>query len=205
MGLIPSPWPMALTGMAALALGSGIGWKLRDGDYQRHLKQDAQLDAKAVTLARAAEQASLKASEVIRSQQETKEAAIRTVYRTITKEVPVYVPQSSPASQALDTAGGLPLGLVWSYNAALLGGDPQSASVPGLSSSDPSGVDLPTLARVEAGNLEVLNICRSRLEAWDKFYGELRASWPTGASGTSTTTSSRAAAQGKSSGSPARP
>lgn len=157
--------------------GCFTGWKLRDGDYQRHLKQDAVAAAKTDKASRSIEQSLVTISSASRQRLDQKEVLIRTQFKTIVEKVPYYV-TNTVQEKAVVAGGGLPLGFVWVHNAAALGVNPPAASPSGPQSGDPSGVDLSTLARVAAGNYELYHQCRARLEEWDSFYDQLTAKWP---------------------------
>lgn len=167
-------WPVVCLVVVGSAVG---GWHLRDRDYQAHLKEDAKKSLEIVSQARAVEGVISGVSEKVRNELDRKEAQAQVITKTITERVPYYV-TSTPQEKAVVAGGGLPLGFVWLYNAAVLGVDPPASPSSGAQSGDPSGVDLSTLARIDAGNLGLYHQCRGRLEAWDTFYEQLRAQWP---------------------------
>lgn len=172
------PTRLALLGLlVSLPAGGYLGWSLRDRDYQAHLKVDAKKDLDVAQKARSIEKTLVGISADTRDRVDAREASVRVITQTITERVPYYV-TSTPQEKAIVDAGGLPLGFVQLYNAAVLGVDPSATSQAGAQSGDPSGVDLSTLARIEAGNLGLYHQCRGRLEEWDGFYDKLTAAWP---------------------------
>lgn len=171
--------PRLLIAGALLSAGAGglTGWKLRDAGYQRHLKEDAKKSLDVAQKARSIEKVLVGVSADTRDRVDAKEASVRVITKTITERVPYYV-TSTPQEKAVVAAGGLPLGFVQLYNAAVLGVDPSASPQAGAQSGDPSGVDLSTLARINTGNLGLYHQCRARLEEWDKAWDEITAMWP---------------------------
>lgn len=175
--IINDPRIVVASLLVCAGAGGFTGWKLRDADYQRHLKQDAVALAKIDKANRSIEQSLVKISAVSRDRLDQKDVLIRTQFKTIVEKVPYYV-TNTVQEKAVVAGGGLPLGFVWVHNAAALGVDPPAPSQAGPQSGDPSGVDLSTLARVAAGNYELYHQCRARLGEWDSFYDALTAKWP---------------------------
>lgn len=100
----------------ALALAAGfIGWKVRDADYQAYLKKVERAAHKATKEVRRVEARNEGISQGNREALGIKQQQVQYVYRTVTKEVPVYVTQTVFEKRVL-ADGGLPAGLVWSYN-----------------------------------------------------------------------------------------
>lgn len=163
-------------GVGLLAAGAG-GWKLRDADYQRHLRHDAVLTTKVIRNTREIEKGLVTLSSALRDKGDAEEAQIHTITKIIERRVPSDV-SSTPQEQAIVAGGGLPLGFVRSHTASVLGVDPELTASSSAQSGDPTGVSLSTLATVDAGNYDVLHICVSRLQRWDEFYETLKAKWP---------------------------
>lgn len=163
------------THLAALAGGLGVGWKLRDADYQRHLKKEAVALEKAQGEARKQEAAQENTSQEVRDKVSSKQAHAEIVYRTVTKEVPVYVTRTK-AEQKVVAGGGLPAGLVWAYNQSASNSPAPFPS--GLDPDAPTGVNLSELASVTSGNFAVCHQYRAELEGWHSWYNQLKASWP---------------------------
>lgn len=164
-----------------LAIGAGLilslvsgagGWKLRDADYQRHLKEDARAQAKAQqkVTERVLQKEAVSAD--VREDRDTKREANRSTTQIIYREVPKYVTRTV-FEDRLVAAGGLPAGFVWSFNQSASG---DTTPLPArLSPDTPTGVDLSTVATVTAGNAELYRSCKADLEAWGSWYAKLTA------------------------------
>lgn len=98
-------------------------------------------------------------------------AARRTVFRTITQEVPVYV------TPLADSRCPIPNGLRWHHDAAAAGG---IAALPGgagrLVDAD-SGLALSTVERTVAENYGICHDLRAEVTDWRAWYQEKRAAW----------------------------
>lgn len=166
-----------LTGsLAALSLlfaGYG-GWKLRDADYQRHLKKDAAAAALAQVQARATERRLETAAQEVREEVSAEKVRTEIVYRTVTKEVPVYVTQTQFARD-VDARGGLPAGFVWNYNQSASNSTAPFPS--GLDPDAPTEVGVSTLALTTAGNFKVCHDWRSEVEGWREWYRGVYLIW----------------------------
>lgn len=155
-------------GAALLASSSGfVGWKLRDSDYQAHLKRDAKQEAQWQKALRLVEGEADRIVTETRAKLDEKEVQRETVYRTITKEIPHYVTRTEFAERVV-ASGGLPAGLVWLHNQAASGSPVPLPS--GLDPNAPTGVDVPELATVLTGNYSVCASYRNEAEAWREWY-----------------------------------
>lgn len=172
------PRIVAAGALLCTAAGGFAGWKVRDYGYQKHLKADAEVSVRVLQRARDVDLATGVLAQTIRDLGAAKQSRIITHTQTLIQKVPAYVTKDSPASRALDASGGLPLGFVLLYNEAVLGGDTSMALPSGSKSGDPSGVDLPTLARTEVWNIGVYHQCRAYLQDWDNWYDKIKAAWP---------------------------
>lgn len=161
----------------ALALVAGtLGWKLRDADYQAHLKKDARIEARAQQVTRELEGRLDRGTQAVREDVAVAQAHTEVVYRTVTKEVPVYVTRTQFEERVV-AAGGLPAGFVWLHNQAASG---STAPLPPSTSPDaPTGLGMSDLAGVIAGNYAVCEDLRARDAAWTAWYERLLAEWPT--------------------------
>lgn len=170
--------PYVLGGAAlALSLGSGwAGWTIRDADYQAHLKKDARAAEQAQKDARQVELKLESGSQEVRDVVAQENVRTEIVYRTVTKEVPVYVTQTKFA-QDVDAGGGLPAGLVWTYNRAA--SNSEAPIPPGLDPDAPTGTGVSTLATITAGNFALCYQWRAEAQGWRDWYEKLRADWPT--------------------------
>lgn len=161
-----------LIGLAALVAASGFtGWKLRDADYQEHLRKDAQAALVASEGARKEEHKAEAMATQVRTVVAVQQAKERVVYQTIVKEIPVYVPSTAPAVRAVDDAGGLPAGFVWLHNQAATGST--APLPPGVDPGAPSGVGLPALGETIAGNYAVCRSQAAELAGWNAWYQQL--------------------------------
>lgn len=169
------PYLTLATHLSLALLAGFIGWKVRDADYQAHLKQEADAKVVAVEGVREAEARNEVITQDTREDVAQKQAQVQVVYRTVTKEIPVYVTQTKFEERVV-ADGGLPLGLVWSYN--------QSASnstaplPPGTDPDTPTGIGVSALAGTTAGNFAVCHSWREELQGWHAWYNRLEAEWP---------------------------
>lgn len=165
--------------VAVGAVCTGLGWKVRDRDYQEHLKKDAQAQVTATQAARAVEHKAEDISQGVREEVAKEQARTQVIYKTITEKVPVYVTQTKIEKRVV-ASGGLPAGFVWTYNGAASNSE---APLPtGIDPDTPSGVDLSTVASVTAGNFALYHQCRADLRGWQTWYEKLKATWPDTAS-----------------------
>ncbi len=154
----------------------GLGWKLRDGDYQRHLRKDAQTVVIDLERVRAQESEREAIAQLVREALAKDQLRIATVTNTIREKVPYYVTQT-PQEERIRADGGLPLGFVWAYNgAASLSSAPLPA---GTDPGTPSGVDLSTLTGVTLRNFELCHSERAELARWHDWYNQLAPSFKT--------------------------
>ncbi|QUT04062.1 hypothetical protein KFK14_12985 [Sphingobium phenoxybenzoativorans] len=167
--------------LAIVAVGAAVsfyaGYRWRDTDFQRHLKADMERSARLTAKIRNIEADATAMAIQIRDTNDSREANVRTVFKTIIRKVPEYV-EKTAASRALDAAGGLPAGFVQLHNAAALGVDPEiTAPASAFSPDAPTGIGLPQAATVIVGNYENYHVCRGRLEEWDTWYARLDAAY----------------------------
>lgn len=169
---------LTLGSYAAVALVAGfVGWKVRDSDYQAHLKKEAKAEVVVVQDVRKQEAQNETASQGHREELAQKQQEVQVVYRTVTKEVPVYVTQTQFEERVV-ADGGLPLGFVWSYNQSAA-----NATAPLPSGTDPdtpTGLGMSALAGSLAGNFAVCHAYRAELEQWHAWYNDLEARWADG-------------------------
>lgn len=186
----------ALPILFAGCLLSGFGgWKLRDADYQRHLRADAEVAVTVANQARAIDRASLRITSDQAAITATLQARSRETTRTILQEVTRYVPQQATLAQqaqvplaqveaggALDPrlGGLLPPGFIRLHDAAAAN-DPAILSSPASADSIAGpGVDLPALARTLAINYGICAELRGEVEGWREWYAQQSAAWPRG-------------------------
>lgn len=167
--LVAKPWLLLLGGALLAGTSGTVGWKLRDADYQRHLKRDAQAEAQWQKAVRLVEGEADRIVQETRASLAEKESSRETVYRTITKEIPTYVTRTEFAERVV-ASGGLPAGLVWLHNQAASGSTLPLPS--GLSPDSPTGVDVPELATVLTGNYSVCTSWRNEAETWREWYAQ---------------------------------
>lgn len=169
--LIPA-WAYALAFAIALGAAGAGGWKLRDADYQRHLKADAEAALKASERARDTEATNEQTSQEVGREVEEKQAEIRYVTRTILKEVPIYV---SPESDARCT---VPYGFVRLHDAAATGNPPAPATAEQPNDAA-SGVDLSAVASTVVDNYGYTRELEQQVIGWQTWYTQVQKDWPT--------------------------
>jgi hypothetical protein len=163
---------ICLSGVSGLA-----GWKLRDGDYQRHLKADARAALVASEGAREVEATNEEIGNEIGQEVETAKATIRYVTRTLIKEVPIYV------SQEADARCVVPVGFISVLNHAATGSAPSpdpsgQPAGPEQGLDDDSGVELSTVATSVVENYGYTRELEARVTGWQDWYQRVRANWP---------------------------
>lgn len=172
-----------LIALACTITGGVVGWKLRDRDYQAHLKQDAQQETLAVQTVRAIEGAADRITNETREAIAKKAAEREIVTRTITKEIPPYVTKTV-FTERIDAGGGLPAGFVWVHNQAASGST--APLPPGVDPDAPTGIGMPELADTLVHNYGECHAVREEAQGWRDWYVQLKKGWPTGASPDST-------------------
>lgn len=136
----------AVAAALAFLLGFGGCWKLRDWMAAEAAQKVAQAQTKASEAARVQERRAVAVSDTIGARHEVAAANIRTVTRTLIREVPVYVTAEADARCVV------PVGFVRLHDAAASG---RPASLPdpaGQSHDAPSGLDLSAVGGVVAEN-----------------------------------------------------
>lgn len=119
-----------------------VEWGKKDSEYQAQLAQ---------ALARKTE-------------------VIRTVTKTITREVPVYV------SPDADSRCDVPVGFVRIHDGAAAG-VPPSPDPAGRAADAPAGVALSAVASTVADNYGACNEALAKLAAWQTWYEGVRKEW----------------------------
>lgn len=166
--LAPRTWAL-LGGVLLVAASSGtVGWKLRDQDYQRHLKQDAQEEAQWTKALRLVEGEADRIVQEVQSWRTTEKVRVEVQYRTIEKRIPEYVTRTEFEERVV-ASGGLPAGLVWLHNQAAAGGSPVPLPS-GLDPDTPTGLGVSDLAGVLTRNYALYQQCSIDLQAWDRWY-----------------------------------
>lgn len=165
-----------LAGAGALAAVSFTGgWKVRDADYQRHLRLDLKQVAAHEAAMRELEGRLEAQAEEARAEIEAAEAKTRVVYRTVTKEVPVYVTQTKFEERVV-ASGGLPAGFVWLHNNSAANSTAPFPS--GLGPDTPTGLGMSDLAGTIAGNYALCYSYKAEAEGWRSWYDRLVKEWP---------------------------
>lgn len=175
MRLLSNPYVLAGTHLSLALLSGFMGWKLRDADYQRHLKGEAQAQVTTQIVTREVEGRNEEVSQSERDALATQQQKVQVVYRTTTKEIPVYVTHTEFEERVV-ASGGLPAGLVWTYNRSASNSE---APLPtGLDADAPAGVSVSELAGVTAGNFALCHTYRDEVGRWHSWYNRLLADWP---------------------------
>ena len=147
------------------------GWKLRDADYQRHLKEDAVAAQRASEEAREVEGNNEQISQDVGQQVEETKAEIQYVTRTIIKEVPVHVTAES------DSRCVVPLGAVRVLDAAATG-NPTISYAPGESAGQASGIELSGVVSSVTDNYGYTRELEAQVMGWQDWYERVRKDWP---------------------------
>ena len=138
-GLIPLPYKLlGLAIMAAVIFGTG--WVEGAGHERDRNTRAALAAAKEAAIRQAARESATNEAD---KKGVAEGVRIRTVYKTITKEIPIYV------SQIADSECVIPVGFVLLHNAAASGSVPESSGQP---NDTPSGVELSGVAKIVTEN-----------------------------------------------------
>lgn len=158
----------------ALALGAAgtAGWKVRDYDYQKHLKADAEAAQRASDQAREVEATNDQTSQDIGVKVEEAQTEIRYVTRTLIKEVPTYVTLEA------DTRCPVPLGAVRMLDAAARG-DSEVALAPTESPDQASGIGLSGVVSSVVNNYGYTHELEAQVIGWQDWYEQVKKDWPT--------------------------
>lgn len=157
---------VCLSGVSGLA-----GWKVRDADYQRHLKADARAALEASEGARATEAKNEKTATDIGRQVEEAKTEIQIVTRTLIKEVPIHVTAQADAHCVV------PLGFVRLHDAAATGG-PAPSYASGESPDQASGVELSGVVSSVTDNYGYTRELEAQVISWQEWYARVKADWP---------------------------
>lgn len=155
----PLMWRIALIAGVAVAMVAALVLQSRENG---RLHRDLTTANAAIAAAQRVQRhtvAQASAGDRVSGQVIAEQAAVRTVTRTITERIPVYVPF------AVDRSDILPLGFVRIHDAAAAGVPPAPES-PGAPNGAPSGVALPEAAGVVADNYAAFHACRAQVEGW---------------------------------------
>jgi hypothetical protein len=144
---------------------SGLGVKLR-----RHIEADKEAVRKAVEKARQTEAKGVTISTETGAKVEKARVEIRTITKTITREIPVVL------TPEVDRTFRLPNGLVRLHDAAALGIAP-SAGPAGQPDDGPSPVAPSQLAGAITDNYGICHELRAQVDGWQSFYKSLQTEW----------------------------
>ena len=157
---------LGLSGVSGLA-----GWKLRDADYQRHLKADARAALTASEGAREIEGKNEATATDVGHQVEEAKTEIQIVTRTLIKEIPIHVTAQADAHCVV------PLGFVRLHDAAATGG-PAPSYASGESPDQASGTDLSGVAATVTDNYGYTRELETQVNGWIDWYERVKADWP---------------------------
>lgn len=168
----PYVLPLKLAGAALVLAGVGYGgWHLRDLDFQAYKGRQAVKHEKAAEQVRTIETHAQAISQGARDEHDTRQAAVRVVYKNIIEKVPVYVPQEAAPGWSLPVGAGRLL------DYAALGVDPPVPIPSGEPLGAPSGIGLPALVGNVAGNYGVCQAWREEVLTWRGWYADQSAAW----------------------------
>lgn len=188
--ILPNALPLracAIAAAVATASGTIAGWKLHDALIHRpHLAADAKAARKVAEAARAAEARGSTIATTVRDANDGRQAEIRTVTRTLLKEVPRYVAATLPCPAPVDPAPpGAPdrrivadvsVGFGLLHDAAARGtGLPAAA---GVDLDAARGTGLPSAAATIVGNYGLCRSWRAEAVSWRDWYARQSAIWP---------------------------
>ena len=149
---------------AALGLVLSV-WLVHHHGYKQGVSDTLQAEAEAATHINTEQPKILERLRTIYLPAETK---IKTVTKTIIKEVPVYVSKQDDARCVINN------GFVRLHDSATKGELPGS---PSGDDGDPSGVELSTVAKTVTSNYGACHLALSRLSEWQEWYRQNRALW----------------------------
>lgn len=157
---------ICLSGVSGLA-----GWKLRDADYQSHLKADARAALTASEGARKIEGKNEATATDVGRQVEEAKTEIQYVSRTIIQKVPEYVTSDADARCVV------PLGFVRLHDASATGNPPAPAA-PGEPNDADSGLALSQVVPVIADNYAYTRTLEAQVIGWQTWFAAVQADWP---------------------------
>ena len=181
----------AIVGAVSLALGIAGGWKLHNAlVHQPHLAADAKAQLKAEQAARAAERKGATIAGEVRDAHDTAQQQIRTVTKTIVKEVPRYVsttttcPPAQPGQPLRVALADVSVGFGLLHDAAATGNPPVPPAA-GLDFDAARGTGMPAVLATVASNYGVCRGWREEARTWREWYARERDAWPVKAEGAS--------------------
>lgn len=161
-----------LVTLLAITLSVFVGWKVRDYDFQKHLKADAEAAQRASEAARGVEANNEEIGNDVGQQVEEAKTQIQYVTRTLIKEVPIHVTAES------DNRCVVPLGAVRVLDAAATG-NPTISYGPGESADQASGVELSGVVSNVTDNYGYTRELEAQVIGWQDWYERVRKDWPT--------------------------
>lgn len=161
-----------LVTLLAITMSVFVGWKVRDYDFQKHLKADAEAALDASEAAREVEGKNEEISQDVGREVEEAKTQIQYVTRTLIKEVPIHVTAES------DNRCVVPLGAVRVLDAAATG-NPTISYAPGESADQASGVELSGVVSNVTDNYGYTRELEAQVIGWQDWYERVRKDWPT--------------------------
>lgn len=161
-----------LVTLLAITMSVFVGWKVRDYDFQKHLKADAEAAQRASEAAREVEGKNEEIGQDVGREVEEAKTQIQYVTRTLIKEVPIHVTAES------DNRCVVPLGAVRVLDAAATG-NPTISYGPGESADQASGVELSGVVSNVTDNYGYTRELEAQVIGWQDWYERVRKDWPT--------------------------
>lgn len=158
-------WVAAAVGVAGVA-AAAYAWGRADGsaiEERKHLAYVAQQSDKATAIAQADVKTVVQTEVIYRDRIQT----IKEKGDVIIKEVPVFVRESDNQQCSIN------IGFVRAHRASTTG---TPAGPAAESDRDAAGINLSTVAAIDAENNKNHRICREQVEGWKKFYREVQES-----------------------------
>ncbi|MBJ7446868.1 MAG: hypothetical protein JHC81_04975 [Brevundimonas sp.] len=161
----------ALVLAIGIALGTGGTWKVRDWMAAEAALKVAKSDLRAARIVVDRTQGAAQITQDVSATVDQRQAQTRTVYRTITERIPVYVPPE------IDRAYPVPYGFVRLHDAAAVGAAPALPDGTGQPDDAPSGVALSAVAGTVIDNYGQCYAWRDQLIGWQDWYRQQQAAW----------------------------
>lgn len=163
----------ALVLVIGIALGTGGTWKVRDWMAAEAALKAAKADLRAARIVVDRTQDAAQITQDVAASVDQRQVETRTIYRTITERIPVYV------TPEIDRAYTVPYGFVRLHDAAAVGAAPTLPDGTGQPADAPSGIALSAVAGTVIDNYGQCYAWRDQLIGWQDWYRQQQAAWET--------------------------
>lgn len=154
-----------------IAIGTGGTWKVRDWMAAEAALKAAKSDLRAARIVVERTQGAAQITQGVSASVDQRQAQTRTVYRTITERIPVYV------TPEIDRAFAVPYGFVRLHDAAAVRAAPALPDGTGQPDDAPSDVALSAVAGTVVDNYGQCYAWRDQLIGWQDWYRQQQAAW----------------------------